>query len=309
MIDTITGLHHVTALSQSPNATNDFLLNTLGLRRIKKTVNADVPANYQLYYGDGAGTPGSVFAVSTFENLTRGRVGTGEVGTIVFSVSPGALSRWRDHLTTAGVPLLGKIELFGTNRLLFEGPEGETFAVQVTHDARVPHAWSAMDAEYAIRGLHSVSIRIADAGPLDELVQFLGYERAEQHGNVTRFVLPQNRRNGAHVLDVESVPDGTKAKLGSGSIHRIAFAVPDMYALANARGQLAEAGYEPTPVIDRTYFHSIFARGPEGLLLEIATEGPGFMADGDHSLGDALVLPSNHEERRAEIERLLPALD
>ena len=309
MIETITGLHHVTVLSRDPNGTNGFLTNTLGLRRIKKTVNADAPDNYQLYYGDGLGTPGSVLAVSAFENLPRGRIGTGEVGTIVFSVSPGALSRWRDHLTMAGVPLLGKIELFGTNRLLFEGSEGETFALQVTHDAREPHAWSAMDAEYAIRGLHSVSMRVLDEGPISEVLQLLGYERAEQHGNVTRFVLPQNQRNGAHMLDVESLPDGTSARQGAGSVHRLAFSVPDMNALASARAALVEADCEPTSVIDRSYFHSIFFRGPEGLLFEIATEGPGFAADGDHSLGDTLVLPSDHEARRTEIERALPVLD
>ena len=309
MIDTIRGLHHITALSRDPVGTNNFMTNALGLRRIKKTVNSDAPDNYQLYYGDGSGTPGSVLAISSFDNLSRARVGTGEVGTVVFSVSPGALSRWRDHLTMAGVPLLGKIELFGTNRLLFEGPEGETFAVQVTHDARAPHAWTAMDGEYAIRGLHSVSVRVADLGPLQEFLQFLGYERAEQHGNVTRFILPQSRRNGAHVLDVEVVRDGMAAKLGSGSVHRVAFAVPDTDALETSRNALADAGYEPTPVIDRRYFHSIYMRGPEGLLLEIATEGPGFAADGDHSLGDELVLPPHQETQRTEIERLLPELD
>ena len=61
--------------------------------------------------------------------------------------------------------------------------------------------------------------------------------------------------------------------------------------------------------MDRSYFHSIYYREPNGILFEIATDGPGFTVDeSPETLGRQLKLPPWHESRRAEIEAHLPAL-
>jgi glyoxalase family protein len=60
MIKEIKGLHHVTSMAADANTNNQFFTQTLGLRRVKKTVNFDAPEVYHLYYGDEVGTPGSV---------------------------------------------------------------------------------------------------------------------------------------------------------------------------------------------------------------------------------------------------------
>ncbi len=91
MIDQIKGLHHVTSMAADARTNNAFFTHTLGLRRVKKTVNFDSPDVYHLYYGDETGTPGTVMTYFPFPDIARGRPGTGEVGTTLFSVPKGSL--------------------------------------------------------------------------------------------------------------------------------------------------------------------------------------------------------------------------
>ena len=98
MLNQIKGLHHVTSLASSAAGNNAFFTDVLGLRRVKKTVNFDAPDVYHLYYGDAAGTPGSVMTYFPFPNAARGRKGVGEVGRTAFSVPDGSLQAWADRL-------------------------------------------------------------------------------------------------------------------------------------------------------------------------------------------------------------------
>jgi len=75
------------------------------------------------------------------------------------------------------------------------------------------------------------------------------------------------------------------------------------------RRRVAEAGMHPTPVIDRKYFESVYAREPGGVLFEIATDAPGFSVDEPvDALGQSLQLPAQYEADRQRIEGRLPAL-
>ena len=78
MLTQIHGLHHVTSLASGAKANNDFFTKTLGLRRVKKTVNFDAPDVYHLYYGDETGAPGSVLTYFPFPLAARGAKGTGD---------------------------------------------------------------------------------------------------------------------------------------------------------------------------------------------------------------------------------------
>ena len=102
MLDQVKGLHHVTSMAKDARENNDFFTHALGLRRVKKTVNFDAPDVYHLYYGDEAGTPGSVMTYFPFPNIGKGRSGTGEVGTTVFSVPEGSIGYWSDRLAKLG---------------------------------------------------------------------------------------------------------------------------------------------------------------------------------------------------------------
>jgi glyoxalase family protein len=304
----IKGLHHVTSMAADANTNNHFFTQTLGMRRIKKTVNFDAPEVYHLYYGDEVGTPGSVMTYFPFGQMPRGQRGAGEVGVTEFAVPQGALQFWSEHLAQKGVSGLSMGESFGQARLEFAGPDGDSFAL-VEDDTRRRSPWTGagIDPDHGILGFRGARFRLRDGAATGELLSFMGYERTDAAGGVTRWQVPGG--NAADVIDIEDVPGARAAGQGAGSVHHIAFAVEDRGAQAEVRRALMDTGYQVTPVIDRDYFYAIYFRTPGGILFEIATNEPGFDRDEDTAhLGSALKLPHRYEPLRRQIEALLPPI-
>lgn len=310
MLDQIKGLHHVTSLARDAKENNDFFTHKLGLRRVKKTVNFDAPDVYHLYYADEFGTPGSVMTYFPFPDAARGRPGTGEVGVTAFSVPEGTLAFWEQRLVSEGVTGLKCFELFGEQRLTFEGPDGDGFAlVETRDDGRASWTNGGVGSDEAIRGFHSVSMRLQDGGATAELLKFMNYEEIDKAGPVRRFAV-KGDSNGADVIDVESLPVLGHARQGAGSVHHVAFAVENRAKQLEVRKALMETGYQVTPVIDRDYFWAIYFRTPGGVLFEVATNEPGFDRDEDTKhLGEALKLPSQHEHLRPYLESHLQPIE
>lgn len=310
MLGQIKGLHHVTSLARDARENNDFFTNKLGLRRVKKTVNFDAPDVYHLYYADEFGTPGSVMTYFPFPNAARGRAGTGEVGVTAFSVPRGTLAYWEQRLADEGVAGLKRSDLFGEQRLAFEGPDGDGFAlVEVDDDDRAAWTNGGVGADEAIRGFHSVSMRLQDGGATAELLKFMNYEEIDKSGSVRRFAV-KGEGNGADVIDVETLPVLSHARQGAGSVHHVAFAVENRERQLEVRKALLETGYQVTPVIDRDYFWAIYFRTPGGVLFEVATNEPGFDRDEDTAhLGEALRLPRQHEHLRPYLESHLQPIE
>ena len=310
MLNQINGLHHVTSLASGAQSNNDFFTKTLGLRRIKKTVNFDAPEVYHLYYGDGAGTPGTVMTYFPFPNARRGRPGTGEVGITGFAVPKGSLGFWQDRLAMLDVKNLKTESTFGENRLLFDGPDGHGFAlIETDGETRDPWANNGVSEDVAISGFQSADMRLRDAGASAELLTCMGYEKLDTQDNVTRFHVPNG--NDANVIDITQV-EAPSADQGAGSVHHIAFSVDNREKQLEVRKSLMDTGYQVTPVIDRDYFYAIYFRTPGGVLFEVATNEPGFDRDEDTAhLGEALKLPTQHEHLRSVLEEkyLEPIVD
>jgi glyoxalase family protein len=308
MIDQIKGLHHVTSMAADARQNNAFFTDTLGLRRVKKTVNFDAPDVYHLYYGDTAGTPGTVMTYFPFPDMGRGVPGAGEVAETEFAVPEGALGYWRDRLAGKGVAGLARDSAFGAARLRFDGPDGDGFAlVETRDDARNPWTGTDVPQDAAIRGFAGARMRLRDGGATGELLEFMGYERRDRSGPLTRYAVPGG--NGADTLDIEVLPGAPAARQGAGSVHHIAFAVENRERQSEVRRALMDTGYQVTPVIDRDYFWAIYFRTPGGVLFEVATNEPGFDRDEDPAhLGEALKLPRQHEHLRAQLERHLAPL-
>lgn len=309
MITEIKGLHHVTSMARDAAENNHFFSKALGLRRVKQTVNFDEPSVYHLYYGDETGSAGTVMTHFPFPHIARGKQGTGEVGTTVFSVPEGSLKYWEDRLAAERVGDLERSESFGQQRLSFRAPEGDALAlVEDKADSRVPWTGNGVGANEAIRGFHSASLRVRDGGATEELLKFMGYEKAESANGVQRLVRPGG--NGADLIDIEVLPGVDRADLGAGSVHHIAFAVENRAAQLAVRKALLDTGYQVTPVIDRDYFWAIYFRTPGGVLFEIATNEPGFNRDEDTAhLGESLKLPQQHEHLRSRLATLLQPLE
>lgn len=306
MIKDILGLHHITSMAADANENNSFFTNVLGLRRVKKTVNFDAPEFYHLYYGDEAGTPGSVMTYFPFGRMPRGTRGIGEVGITEFAVPKESLSYWKDRLSTFDVKGLEQSMAFGENRLTFDGPDGDSFAL-VESDLRGRTPWTGADVpeDTGILGFHGARFRLRNAAATGELLEFMGYEKAESGHGLTRYVVADG--NAADTIDLEELPNAPVAGEGAGSVHHIAFAVENRAIQDKVRKALMDTGYQVTPVIDRDYFHAIYFRAPGGVLFEIATNEPGFNRDEDTAhLGEALKLPARYEPYRQKIEQLLP---
>ncbi len=309
MIKDIKGLHHVTSMAADASQNNAFFTDTLGLRRVKKTVNFDAPEVYHLYYGDEVGTPGSVMTYFPFPHMSKGRRGAGEVGVTEFAVPTGSLPFWRDRLETSGVSELAESTAFGEARLSFSGPDGDGFAL-VESDARGRSAWThaGVPEDAGVLGFRGARFALRDVDATAELLGFMGYQKAETEGDLTRFVIEGG--NAADRIDLQQLPEAAPtADQGAGSVHHIAFAVEDRAAQLRVRQALMDTGYQVTPVIDRDYFWAIYFRTPGGVLFEIATNEPGFDRDEDTAhLGEALKLPTRYEPYRDKIEARLPAL-
>ena len=308
MITDIKGLHHVTSMAADAAQNNRFFTDTLGLRRVKKTVNFDAPEVYHLYYGDEIGTPGSVMTYFPFGQMPRGKRGTGEVGVTEFAVPQGSLGYWTDRLAAQGVTGLTESSFLGEKRLEFSGPDGDGFALVESADrGRTPWTGTDVPQDAGILGFHGARMRLRDSAATAELLGFMGYQKDDSDGAVTRYRIDGG--NPADRIDLETLSDGKAAAQGAGSVHHIAFAVEDRAAQLRVREALVDTGYQVTPVIDRDYFWAIYFRTPGGVLFEIATNEPGFDRDEDTAnLGQALKLPTRYEPYRAQIEGNLPAI-
>ncbi len=307
MINQIKGLHHITSLASNARENNAFFTQVLGLRRIKKTVNFDAPDVYHLYYGDEVGSAGTVMTYFPFPNASTGIPGVGEAGRTSMSIPTGSSQAWLDRLAGFDTRNLSQDSRFGQARVLLDGPDGDQLALVECDDERTPWTGSGVGEAMAVRGFHSIDMRLRDNAASEELLTFMGYEKQDTQGNISRFVVPDG--NEANVIDLELLPEGPHAAQGAGSVHHVAFAVENRARQLEVREALLDTGYQVTPVIDRDYFYAIYFRTPGGILFEVSTHEPGFDRDEDTAnLGEALKLPSQHEHLRAKLSGLLEPL-
>lgn len=297
------GLHHVTAIAGDPQRNVDFYIEGLGLRLVKKTVNFDDPSTYHLYYGDESGHPGSLLTFFPWRGVPSGRIGPGQATATAFSVPQHSLGWWVDHVAALGVE--SRLSSGnGEDRLTIRDPDGlalELIASSTT-DPRDPWDSASVPAEHAVRGLHSSVLTVADPrGTLTVLTEDLGMSVIAEEGNRTR--VAAGAGGAGRIIDVIADSGSREGLTAGGTVHHIAFRVPDQQTQRQWRSELIDRGYRVTEIIDRHYFTSIYWREPGGVLFELATENPGFDVDEPLlELGRSLKLPPWLEPSREEIE-------
>ncbi|HET7036936.1 MAG TPA: ring-cleaving dioxygenase [Thermomicrobiaceae bacterium] len=304
------GIHHVSSIAAHPQRNLDFYGPLLGLRPVKLTVNFDLPETYHLYYGDLAGSPGTILTMFPWPNARRGRPGAGQIAATGFAIAPESLGYWRDRLRGQGVGIEveGPTRRFDEEVLRFTDHDGLVNELVAREGTRPTQSWESgpVPPEHAIAGFSGVTLHSrqpeATARVLTEL---LGFEPAGEEAGRQRFVA--DRQALGAVVDLAPAPDVSGTE-GTGTVHHVAFRARDDAEQAEWRERVAAAGLEVTPVRDRQYFRSIYFREPGGVLFEIATDQPGFATDETvEQLGSHLKLPPWLETRRPAIERgLLP---
>jgi glyoxalase family protein len=298
------GIHHITGIAGEPQANIDFYAGLLGLRLVKLTINFDDPGTYHLYYGDGVGHPGTILTFFPWPKAPRGRKGTGQVTAISFAVPAGALPYWMTRLNEHRTPYGEPVERFGEKVLSFVDPDGLDVELIATASVRPERAYAEgpTPVEYAVHGFHSATLTVGGYQKSAELLtKTMGFRLLGNEGNRFRYGC------GDGFADVRCAPEEKAGRVAVGTIHHIAWRTADDRQQESWRQELARAGYDVTPIIDRKYFHSIYYREPGGILFEIATDPPGFAVDETpEALGTKLQLPPWLEAAREQLMEVLP---
>ena len=303
----IAGLHHVTAIASDPQRNLDFYTQVLGLRFVKKTINFDDPGTYHFYFGDDAGTPGTILTFFPWPNARRGQAGKGEVISTAFSVPPASINYWQERLAAHGVGLTGNSERMGETVLAFSDPDGMTIELVGHNEAAQPNAprYADVPAEHAIRGFFGITMLQRDAAQTEAVLALLGFHKVAEAGSRLRFSAAGNAL-GNH-LDIVVDPHAGNGHPGAGSVHHIAFR-SENYDDQKQWREIISRQLGVSPIMERDYFRSIYFREPGGVLFELATDNPGFTIDEPlESLGEALRVPQWLAPDLAELtKQLLP---
>jgi glyoxalase family protein len=307
------GIHHVTAIASNPQRNVDFYTSVLGLRLVKLTVNFDDPATYHLYFGDELGRPGTILTFFPWSDAPKGHRGTGQVIAASFLISEKSIDYWKTRLKNSQVTVMGPFKRFDEQVLSVYDPDGLELEL-VAHSSaqkREVNVWNkgGIPSNHAIRGFYSVTI--SEEGferTADILTEELGFSFVGQEKSRFRYKILDSEA-GASIVDVLCLPDTPLGYIGVGSVHHVAFRTTTDDKQKALRLSIIKAGLNATPIIDRTYFHSVYFREPGGVLFEIATDPPGFTIDQKSSeLGTRLMLPEWLEPERNSLEKILPRL-
>jgi glyoxalase family protein len=292
------GIHHITAITADARRNVDFYARVLGMRLVKKTVNFDAPDFYHLYYGDESGAPGSIMTFFEFPGAPAGRPGAGMVHRIMWRVaSADALEYWAVRLGGEGITTEEQ-----HSALLFNDPEGLgiELVVDESHDSPLAAAAQDIPPESSLRGLAGVRAYTSDREASHYLLT--GALRLTALADNAGYQVRGGSREALYHYDPAPQEEGTE---GAGTVHHVAWASKDAEH-STWRQRVIEEGMQPTEIIDRQYFRSIYFREPSGVLFEIATRSPGFTIDEpSERLGESLRLPPQHEPLRSRLEQRL----
>lgn len=296
----ILGIHHITAITSDAQTNIDFYTGLLGLRLVKVTVNFDDPGSYHLYYGDASGKPGSALTFFVWPGAHRGTANSSHVTATSFAVAAGSLSFWQKRLTAAHVPAE---KLANCPGIIFRDPDGMNLEIIEHEVSNEFTSWKDSDVpvEYAIRGFAGATLSTPRfERSADLLTTTLEFQQSDK--NTFGF---KDSKAFIRLIETELSP----SRIGAGVVHHIAFRVANDEEQVAWLEKVNLKGLSASPVIDRSYFHSVYFREPSGVLFELATDEPGFATDeAQDKLGMSLSLPPWMEERRAEISKALPKL-
>lgn len=308
----LSGIHHVTAISALIADNVEFYTRVLGLRLVKKSVNQDDVSAYHLFYADKIGSPGTDMTFFDWPHIGPNLRGSDSIAGTAFRVNSSEafdfwIKRFDEHEVTHGEI----IEFSGRELLPFEDDEGQQlYLVNDLGTEFEGEIWSRPDIpdQYALRGFYSVIFSIPKADQLDTVfTDILNFERVDTalwidgKSNVIIYTTNQNGGPGSEVWLLEQ-PQLERGRLGAGGTHHVAFRVKDLETQKKWQAHIMGSGLSVSQLIDRFWFSSIYFRVSNGILFEIATDGPGFNIDeAPEKLGEKLVLPPFLENRREEI--------
>ncbi|MET3683883.1 glyoxalase family protein [Alkalibacillus flavidus] len=312
----ILGIHHVSAMTKKAQQNVDFYTTILGMRMVKKTVNQDDPSMYHLFYGDEVGNPGTELTFFEIPQIGQNHNGNHSISTTSLRVPDDeALEYWRDRLTAYEVDHDGIQEAFGRHVLPFRDHEHQRLMLvsdEGEHGVASGTPWEHSKAkrEYGITGLGPIHLTVPKVDWLESIiVDVLGFtfigDYNDQKARTVHVYSVEEGGTGAEI-HVHERFDLPPERLGRGGVHHVAFRVADEQELQQWIDLLNQNEVGNSGFVDRHYFKAVYFREPNGILFELATDGPGFATDEDmEHLGESLALPPFLEDKRTQIESIL----
>ncbi|MGX6961183.1 VOC family protein [Vagococcus xieshaowenii] len=292
----INKIHHISAIVGDVQENLNFYRDILGLRLIKQTVNFDDPSTYHLYFANDNEKMGTVITFFPWQNAYAGRVGGGQVGKIAFSIPKGSLTSWEDNFKQLQIPFTRE-PVFSGAQLHFSDPHGLSLSLVESTEAS--------DNE-AITDIHGVELLSTDyQQTLTSLTKHLGMSDAYEEADVSRIFI-----RGESVQEIVLPKTNFNiGRFGVGTVHHIAWSVPNDIKQMLWQDKLMALQYGVTEIKDRRYFKAIYLKEFGNIIFELATETPGFTIDESlEHLGETLMLPSQFESLREQIMAQLPEL-
>jgi glyoxalase family protein len=314
----LTGFHHLTAVTANAPGNHAFYTKTLGLRLVKKTVNQDDVSAYHLFYADGKASPGTDITFFDWPAAPERR-GTHSVVRTGFRVAgESSLQWWAKRLADLNVTHSGITDRDGRATIDFEDPEGQRLAFVADEPRPGANPWdkSTIPADHQIRGLGPITMSVPELRGTDVVLtqvmnmrQVREYQAAADGKTAPVHVYQMGAEGPSAELHVRVDAGLSPARQGAGGVHHVAFRTPNVEEYNGWNERLTKLGMSSSGPVDRYYFRSLYFREPNGVLFEIATDGPGFASDEPmNALGEKLALPPFLEPRRKAIEAGLKPL-
>jgi glyoxalase family protein len=316
----VKGIHHLSAMTGGVAGNYKFYTEVLGMRLIKKTVNQDDTSAYHLFYGDERGNPGTELTFFDFPGIGPNKAGVSSIsGSSLRVADDDALQYWLERFTEHNVKHSPITEHAGRKVIFFEDPEGQQLSLvsdesNVGVKGGIPWDKSPVPAQYGITGLGPVKLTVRKPDSTIAALRLIGFTEKNRvpalvDGQEDIIVMQVGEGGSGAEVQVEPRSDLSVAGLGKGGVHHVAFRINDKEELMAWVEVLNKAGLPNSGFVERYYFRSLYFREPNGILFELATDGPGFDTDEPfETLGESLALPPFLENQRKSIEANLKPL-
>ncbi|MDS7596623.1 VOC family protein [Agrobacterium tumefaciens] len=299
------GIHHITMITRKVQANVDFYAGFLGLRLVKRTAGFEDAMQLHLIYGDAIASPGSLMTFLVWEDGGQGRVGFGQTLEVSMAIDPASIGFWLTRALKFGIRTEGPAEEFGQPVIRLKDPDGIILKLVGTtaFDNANVHETKDISRQDGIRRIYGATM-LSEVP--EETTAFLtkhfGYRGEEQMGAIRRLVSASG-----DIIDVRDATGFWSSAPGTGTVDHIAFRAKDMDDLNEVLTGLKSLNSSTTNVHDRKYFHSLYVREPGGVLIEMATDGPGMNVDEPmERLGEKLFIPPLFMKDEADVRVALP---
>ncbi|WP_246621128.1 VOC family protein [Rhizobium laguerreae] len=305
LLSMVSGIHHVTAITRKVQANVDFYAGFLGMRLVKQTAGYEDATQLHLFYGDAAGTPGSLLTFLAWEDGAPGRAGYGQISEISLAIDPASIGYWLTRAMSFGLRSEGPADEFGEPVLRLKDPDNVILKLAGAKNLTSPSAWydASIPAEHTIQRVRGATMLTEKpAESRNFLESHFGYRFQTNRGTIDRLV-----SESGDVIDVRDARGFWSGAPGTGTVDHVAFRAPDEDALRSVAKALETTEASPTNMHDRKYFRSLYAREPGGTLVELATDKPGMTVDEEHaSLGTKLFAPPETITNLDDLKVILP---